>query len=72
MRFFGVMYFYIFFSFSSLTTFQAIQKFNGQKIGKRPIAVDWAVPKKIYITNATPVASEDGNYDSILHSTLIS
>ncbi|XP_034681360.1 RNA-binding protein 28 isoform X1 [Vitis riparia] len=39
----------------------AIQKFNGEKIGKRPIAVDWAVPKKIYITGANPVvASEDG------------
>ncbi|XP_015892442.1 uncharacterized protein LOC107426710 [Ziziphus jujuba] len=26
----------------------AIQKFNGQKLHKRPIAVDWAVSKKIY------------------------
>ncbi|KAI3753325.1 hypothetical protein L2E82_25376 [Cichorium intybus] len=26
----------------------AIQKFNGKSLGKRPIAVDWAVPKKIY------------------------
>ncbi|KAL7591250.1 hypothetical protein Lser_V15G34637 [Lactuca serriola] len=26
----------------------AIQKFNGKNLGKRPIAVDWAVPKNIY------------------------
>ncbi|GAV72115.1 RRM_1 domain-containing protein/RRM_6 domain-containing protein [Cephalotus follicularis] len=39
----------------------AIQKFNGQMFGKRPIAVDWAVPKKIYSTGANAVvASEDG------------
>ncbi|CAK9142052.1 unnamed protein product [Ilex paraguariensis] len=41
---------------------KAIQKFNGQKFGKRPIAVDWAVPKKVYATGAHSVAaSEDGN-----------
>ncbi|GMP37818.1 hypothetical protein CsSME_00009332 [Camellia sinensis var. sinensis] len=39
----------------------AIQKFNGKKIGKRPIAVDWAVSKKMYETGAHSVASEDGN-----------
>ncbi|XP_052200158.1 uncharacterized protein LOC127806721 isoform X2 [Diospyros lotus] len=40
----------------------AIQKFNGEKIGKRSIAIDWAVPKKIYATGAHPaVAVEDGN-----------
>ncbi|XP_058190726.1 uncharacterized protein LOC131307963 isoform X4 [Rhododendron vialii] len=38
----------------------AIQKFNGEKIGKRPIAVDWAVPKKVYATGSQTVASEDG------------
>ncbi|GMP37813.1 hypothetical protein CsSME_00009332 [Camellia sinensis var. sinensis] len=38
----------------------AIQKFNGKKIGKRPIAVDWAVSKKMYETGAHSVASEDG------------
>ncbi|KAK9286920.1 hypothetical protein L1049_015327 [Liquidambar formosana] len=39
----------------------AIQKFNGQKFSKRPIAVDWAVPKKIYTSGANSVvASEDG------------
>ena len=30
--------------------------------GKRTIAVDWAVPKKLYNSGATAViASEDGN-----------
>ncbi|KAL6963824.1 hypothetical protein U1Q18_034829 [Sarracenia purpurea var. burkii] len=39
----------------------AILKFNGKEIGKRPIAVDWAVPKKIYATSThLDVASEDG------------
>ncbi|KAA8536069.1 hypothetical protein F0562_028547 [Nyssa sinensis] len=39
----------------------AIQKFNGKMFGKRPIAVDWAVPKKIYATGAhSVVPSEDG------------
>ncbi|XP_022726046.1 RNA-binding protein 28-like isoform X2 [Durio zibethinus] len=39
----------------------AIQRFNGQMFGKRPIAVDWAVPKKLYGggSNAA-VASDDG------------
>ncbi|XVF67767.1 hypothetical protein PTKIN_Ptkin10aG0148600 [Pterospermum kingtungense] len=39
----------------------AIQKFNGKMFGKRPIAVDWAVPKKLYNggSNAA-VASDDG------------
>ncbi|KAI3809801.1 hypothetical protein L1987_19401 [Smallanthus sonchifolius] len=37
----------------------AIQKFNGKSFGKRPIAVDWAVPKKIY-TAGSQVALEDG------------
>jgi RNA recognition motif-containing protein len=42
--------------------FQAIQKLNGQMFGKRTIAVDWAVPKKLYNSGATAViASEDGN-----------
>ncbi|OMO75597.1 hypothetical protein COLO4_26001 [Corchorus olitorius] len=43
---------------------KAIQKFNGQKFGKRPIAVDWAVPKKLYSggSNAA-VASDDGKLD---------
>ncbi|XP_022135784.1 RNA-binding protein 28 isoform X2 [Momordica charantia] len=33
----------------------AIKKFNGQMFGKRTIAVDWAVPKKIYSTGANAV-----------------
>ncbi|KAI4376067.1 hypothetical protein MLD38_013862 [Melastoma candidum] len=35
----------------------AIKKFNGQMIGKRPIAVDWAVSKKVYHGANTEVAS---------------
>ncbi|XP_057966160.1 uncharacterized protein LOC131156470 isoform X2 [Malania oleifera] len=39
----------------------AIQKFNGQRFRKRTIAVDWAVPKKIYSTGSNSVfASEEG------------
>ncbi|RWR96059.1 RNA-binding protein 28 isoform X1 [Cinnamomum micranthum f. kanehirae] len=30
----------------------AIQKVNGQIVGKRPVAVDWAVPKKTYTTES--------------------
>ncbi|CAN0906292.1 RNA-binding protein 28 [Linum grandiflorum] len=37
----------------------AIQKFNGQKFGSRPIAVDWAVPKKIYNSGANTSGSID-------------
>lgn len=45
---------------ASFTILQAIQKFNGQMLGKRPIAVDWAIPKKLYKSGA--VATEEGNY----------
>ncbi|CAO2820988.1 unnamed protein product [Amaranthus hypochondriacus] len=39
----------------------AILKFNGQKFGTRTIAVDWAVPKKLYTTgSASVVTSDDG------------
>ncbi|KAD3066497.1 hypothetical protein E3N88_34377 [Mikania micrantha] len=41
----------------------AIQKFNGKKFGKRPIAVDWAVPKKIY-TAGSQVDLKDGEKDN--------
>ncbi|KAJ0680620.1 putative RNA recognition motif domain, nucleotide-binding alpha-beta plait domain superfamily [Helianthus annuus] len=41
----------------------AIQKFNGKSFSKRPIAVDWAVPKKIY-TAGSQVAQEDGDKES--------
>ncbi|KAJ7001309.1 hypothetical protein NC653_011669 [Populus alba x Populus x berolinensis] len=40
--------------------FNAIQKFDGKKFGKRPTAVDRAVPKKIYSSGANvSAASED-------------
>lgn len=40
----------------------AIKKFNGKKFGSRTIAVDWAIPKKIYTTGAASVlSSEDGH-----------
>ncbi|KAH9696355.1 hypothetical protein KPL71_023146 [Citrus sinensis] len=45
----------------------AIQKFNGQKFGKRPIAVDWAVPKNIYSSGGAAAGVQnkgDGNSDS--------
>ncbi|KAK6121458.1 hypothetical protein DH2020_044804 [Rehmannia glutinosa] len=35
----------------------AIQNFNGKTFGKRPIAVDWAVPKKIYTVGSNSVAA---------------
>ncbi|KAL0454151.1 UNVERIFIED_CONTAM: RNA-binding protein 28 [Sesamum latifolium] len=35
----------------------AIKNFNGKKFGKRPIAVDWAVPKKIYTVGNNNVAA---------------
>ncbi|XP_073149549.1 uncharacterized protein [Henckelia pumila] len=39
----------------------AIQKFNGKKFGKRPIAVDWAVSKKVYTSvSNSATAVEDG------------
>ncbi|XVE67017.1 hypothetical protein DITRI_Ditri08aG0126400 [Diplodiscus trichospermus] len=38
----------------------AIQKFNGKMFGKRPIAVDWAVPKKLYSGGADAADSSDG------------
>ncbi|XP_026393621.1 RNA-binding protein 28-like isoform X2 [Papaver somniferum] len=43
----------------------AIRTINGKKFGKRPIAVDWAIPKKIYTTGANAVDSyKDGLQDS--------
>ncbi|GMH18168.1 hypothetical protein Nepgr_020009 [Nepenthes gracilis] len=42
----------------------AILKLNGQKFGNRTIAVDWAVPKKIFTTGAiSTVGLEDGQKD---------
>ncbi|KAL1208177.1 Serine/arginine-rich splicing factor SC35 [Cardamine amara subsp. amara] len=42
---------------------KAIEKFNGHMFSKRPIAVDWAVPKNLYngAADAT-TASADGDY----------
>ncbi|KAF8410539.1 hypothetical protein HHK36_003070 [Tetracentron sinense] len=41
----------------------AIQKINGKMFGKRPIAVDWAIPKKIYANADSVDAPEDGQQD---------
>ncbi|KAL2920442.1 RNA-binding protein 28 [Bienertia sinuspersici] len=41
---------------------KAILKFNGQKFGSRTVAVDWAVPKNLYMAGATAAAkSDDGD-----------
>ncbi|KAK6143446.1 hypothetical protein DH2020_023794 [Rehmannia glutinosa] len=40
-----------------ISTARAIQNFNGKTFGKRPIAVDWAVPKKIYTVGSNSVAA---------------
>jgi len=43
--------------------FQAIQKLNGSKFAKRVIAVDWAVPKKIFNSDTNDThASDKGNF----------
>ncbi|KAF9611800.1 hypothetical protein IFM89_035785 [Coptis chinensis] len=39
----------------------AIQKVNGQTFGKRPIAVDWAVPKKLFTAGADTVDVPKGH-----------
>lgn len=44
---------------------QAIKTFNGKTFGKRPIAVDWVVPKKVYVADSpSTAASEDGKKKS--------
>ncbi|XP_047955273.1 RNA-binding protein 28-like isoform X2 [Salvia hispanica] len=47
---------------------KAIQNLNGKKIGKRPVAVDWAVSKKIYAsgnnTSAPTGDEEEGDGSS--------
>ncbi|XP_041991241.1 RNA-binding protein 28-like [Salvia splendens] len=43
---------------------KAIQNLNGKKIGKRPVAVDWAVSKKIYASGnntSAPIGDEEEN-----------
>ena len=54
----------LYYVLQSVSYFQAIQKFNGQMFGKRPIAVDWAVPKKIYHGVNADAATKDGNVSS--------
>ncbi|VFR00940.1 unnamed protein product [Cuscuta campestris] len=40
---------------------KVIKTFNGKTFGKRPIAIDWAVPKKVYVADNQPAAAlEDG------------
>lgn len=50
---------------------QAIQKFNGHMFSKRPIAVDWAVPKNLYNGAAdAATAPEDGKF-TVLFSIVV-
>ncbi|KAJ0982813.1 hypothetical protein J5N97_011068 [Dioscorea zingiberensis] len=55
------------FAFISFTSKQdaerAIQNVNGRVIAKRPIAVDWAVPKKEYANATSSTAPIDGQVD---------
>ncbi|GAB2291783.1 hypothetical protein Dimus_026036 [Dionaea muscipula] len=45
---------------------KAIMKFNGQQFGNRTIAVDWALPKKIYTAaGSSAVDLEDGQKDEM-------
>ncbi|KAL6502562.1 hypothetical protein OROHE_024567 [Orobanche hederae] len=39
-----------------------IRNFNGKNFGKRPIAVDWAVPKKIYTVGSSSAATIGDEY----------
>ena len=44
-------------------TQQIIKMFNGKNFGKRPIAVDWAVSKKVYASGGKSLdAGEEGNF----------
>ncbi|XP_010931378.1 uncharacterized protein [Elaeis guineensis] len=53
------------FAFVSFTCKQdaenAIKNVNGRVIAKRPIAVDWAVPKRVYDVATKSSATKDGN-----------
>ncbi|CAH9055312.1 unnamed protein product [Cuscuta europaea] len=43
---------------------KAIRTFNGKTCGGRPIAIDWAVPKKVYVADSQPAATlEDGKIE---------
>lgn len=54
---------------------QAIKSINGKVVAKRPVAVDWAVPKKVYTVAAKADAKDNGKYKvsfiSYLHTSLI-
>ena len=41
---------------------QAIKNINGKVVAKRPVAVDWAVPKKVYTVAAKADAKDNGKY----------
>jgi hypothetical protein len=54
---------------------QAIKNINGKVVAKRPVAVDWAVPKKVYTVAAKVDAKDNGkskvsfiSYLSLSHS----
>lgn len=39
---------------------QAIKNINGKVVAKRPVAVDWAVPKKVYTVAAKSDDKDNG------------
>ncbi|XP_072951994.1 uncharacterized protein [Typha angustifolia] len=43
----------------------AIKNFNGRVLAKRTVAVDWAVPKRVYAVATTSAALEDDGHPSI-------
>lgn len=46
-----------------LSSSQAIKMFNGKHFGKRPVAVDWAIPKDVYASgDHSHPGSGDGNH----------
>jgi hypothetical protein len=46
---------------------QAIKNINGKVVAKRPVAVDWAVPKKVYTVAAKSGAEDNGKIQSLLY-----
>jgi RNA recognition motif-containing protein len=54
------------FAFVSFTRKQdaenAIKNVNGKVVAKRTVAVDWAVPKKVYTVAAKSSTKDDGKY----------
>lgn len=50
------------FSVKCFLSSQAIKMFNGKHFGKRPVAVDWAIPKNVYASGGHSLpGSGDGN-----------